>query len=96
VEGRPGEEWWPQYKKEFELQLQSETKLNSLREIWSLVNSGKIIALLCYCVENTYCHRSIVAEFLKRYDVKVEEFVKEIPEKRRSCYTVASILIGGC
>lgn len=79
--GKPGQEWWPEYKKEFELQLQSETRLRALREVWSLVNSGQVIALLCYCAEDTYCHRSIVAEFLRNYDVKVEELVKEIPKK---------------
>ena len=47
-----------------------------LAELITLINSGKRIALLCYCRDPKTCHRSrIVANVKKRMRVKVEDLI---------------------
>jgi len=74
---KPGEEWWHTYKGQFEQELKTDEKLNALRKLWSLVESGKVIALVCFCRDSRYCHRTLVGEFLKRHGIRVEEYMKE-------------------
>ncbi len=74
---KPGEEWWHFYKNRFEQELKTGEKLNALRKIWYLVQSGKVIALVCFCKDNNYCHRSLVGDFLKQYGIRVEEYTKD-------------------
>jgi uncharacterized protein YeaO (DUF488 family) len=73
---RDPEEWWPQYRAEFARELQSAEKLNKLRELWSLVNVGRVIALVCYCKDANHCHRLLVGQFMMNQGVRVEEFSK--------------------
>jgi len=75
--GKPGEDWWPIYKYQFEKELDTDEKLNALRKLWKLVKSGKVIALVCFCRDGRYCHRALVGDFLKRYGIRVEEYKKE-------------------
>lgn len=70
----PAEEWWPLYKDRFLRELQTDEKLIAMRRLWSLVNVGKVIALVCFCSDGAHCHRILVAEFLKKYGVNVVEF----------------------
>ncbi|NLX01726.1 MAG: DUF488 domain-containing protein [Syntrophomonadaceae bacterium] len=72
--GKPPEEWWPLYEKTFNEELKSEVKLAALRRLWSLVNSGKVIALVCFCPDNTWCHRRLVAKFLEKHGIQTEEY----------------------
>jgi uncharacterized protein YeaO (DUF488 family) len=67
------EGWWPQYKAVFVRELQSLEKLNKLRELWSLVNAGKVIALVCFCKDANHCHRLLVGQFLMSQGIHVEE-----------------------
>ena len=47
-----------------------------LATLVDLVKSGKRLALLCYCRDPKTCHRSrIVANVLKRVDVKVDDLI---------------------
>ena len=47
-----------------------------LAELITLINSGKRIALLCYCRDPKSCHRSrIVANVKKRMRAKVEDLI---------------------
>ena len=51
--------------------------LVELRRIWALVKAGKTIALACTCKEDTYCHRNLIAKFLRTYGTTVLEFLDE-------------------
>jgi len=73
----PEYEWWPKYQNEYNKQFKSEEMLVELRKIWTLVKAGKTIALLCTCKEDTYCHRNLIAKFLRNYGIKVLEFLDE-------------------
>jgi len=49
---------------------------NELRELVTLIKSGKRIALLCYCRDPKICHRSrIVANVKKKTAVKVTDLI---------------------
>lgn len=74
---KPGEEWWPIYKELFEQELKAEDKLSALKRLQSLVKSGKVIALVCFCRDSRYSHRTLVGEYLKQHGIRVDEFIKE-------------------
>ncbi len=78
--GRPEEEWWPQYEEAFKEEMTSRTKTNQLRELWNLINDGKVIALICFCADDKYCHRRLVAEFLEKSGIKTQEFSPQLIE----------------
>jgi uncharacterized protein (DUF488 family) len=49
---------------------------NELRELITMIKSGKRIALLCYCRDPKTCHRSrIVANVKKKASVKVTDLI---------------------
>lgn len=49
---------------------------NELRELITLIKTGKRIALLCYCRDPKTCHRSrIVANLKKKMAVKVTDLI---------------------
>lgn len=49
---------------------------NELRELITMIKSGKRIALLCYCRDPKNCHRSrIVANVKKKASVKVTDLI---------------------
>src|SRR5262245_31467847 len=52
---------------------------NELRELVTLIDSGKRVALLCYCRDPKTCHRSrIVANVKKKVAVKVTDLIPPI------------------
>jgi len=65
--------WWSQYTDLFNKELHTDEKLMTLRRLWRLVRSGKVIALACYCTDSRYCHRTLVGDFLRQKGVRVEE-----------------------
>jgi uncharacterized protein YeaO (DUF488 family) len=65
--------WWSDYKKQFLDELQTEEKLVCLRQIYQRLKSGKNIVLVCFCKNYNYCHRRLVGEFFKRYNIDFEE-----------------------
>jgi len=75
--GKPVEEWWHIYKSQFERELETEEKISALRKLRSLVESGKVIALVCFCGDSKHCHRTLVGDFLKQHGIRVEEYIKE-------------------
>jgi uncharacterized protein YeaO (DUF488 family) len=72
--GRPEEEWWPQYEEAFKEELTSRAKINQLRELWNLVNQGKVIALICFCQDDKYCHRRLIAELMSKSGINAYEY----------------------
>jgi uncharacterized protein YeaO (DUF488 family) len=74
--GKPADQWWSEYEVKFVDELRSPEKLSKLRKLWRSVESGRTIALVCFCTNSKYCHRSLVGKFLERHGVKVEEFAK--------------------
>jgi uncharacterized protein YeaO (DUF488 family) len=72
--GKPPEEWWHLCAQAYNEELQSEVKLAALRRLWSLVNYGKVIGLVCFCPVDRYCHRRLVAEFLHKHGIVAEEY----------------------
>lgn len=65
--------WWPTYEAAFQQELQTKEKLAELRTLYRLVQSGKTIALVCYCGSPDHCHRRLVGEFLSQYGIEVSE-----------------------
>jgi len=75
--GKNPEEWWPLYKEDFCKELKTEEKLVQLRKLWKLVKIGKVIALVCFCKDNRYCHRTLVGDFLREAGIDVREIGKQ-------------------
>jgi uncharacterized protein (DUF488 family) len=38
--------------------------------------NGKVVALVCFCKDSRYCHRTLVGDFLKEKGVDVFEMEK--------------------
>lgn len=70
------DQWWVQYSDQFNRELQTKEKLDKLRSLWKLIQNGKIIALVCFCKDDKYCHRSLIGKFLEKSGVRVEEYKK--------------------
>ena len=79
--GRPEEEWWQQFADAFKEEMTSREKLGQLRELWNLVSQGKVIALVCECPEDKYCHRRLVADVLARSGIETHEYQPPTVEK---------------
>jgi uncharacterized protein YeaO (DUF488 family) len=77
---RHGDEWWHTYKVQFEKELQTNEKLNALRRLCNLVKTGKVIALVCFCRDSQYCHRTLVGDFLRQQGIRAKEYEKEMAE----------------
>jgi len=74
----PDKEWWNAYKDQFQKELQMEEKREALESLRSLVESGNVVALVCFCRDGRYCHRTLVGDSLKqRYGIRVEERARE-------------------
>lgn len=74
---KPAEEWWSKYEEKFNEELSSPEKLPVLRTLWRSIESGKKIALVCFCSDGKYCHRRLVGNYLERHGVRVIEYIKE-------------------
>lgn len=83
--GKPFDEWWHLYEKRFLKELDTEEKLVSLREIYKKLLSGKNIVLLCFCKDHRYCHRRLVGEFFKPFEVDAIE-LNQIKEEQLSLF----------
>lgn len=70
------EDWWHFYVQKFNKELNTEEKVNALRKLYLKVKAGKVIALICFCSDSRYCHRTLVGEYLIKYGVRVEEYKK--------------------
>jgi len=70
---RPAEEWWSFYELQFEEELRSRGRLDAVDTLRSLVESGKTVALVCFCKDGTHCHRSLIGRFLMELGFSVEE-----------------------
>ncbi len=71
---RPEEEWWPEYEQAFKEEMTSRTKISQLRELWNQVSQGKVIGLICFCPEDRYCHRRLVAEIIAKSGIEANEY----------------------
>ncbi|MBU4532056.1 MAG: DUF488 family protein [Firmicutes bacterium] len=67
------EEWWGLYVRQFREELHSQEVEIAVEKLHARVESGRTIALVCFCKDSQYCHRSLVAEFLKDRGFIVEE-----------------------
>lgn len=75
---RPCEEWWDMYREIFEQEIKSDyKKVSALKKAFNLVNLGKVIAMVCFCRDSRYCHRTLVGNFLKQKGIRVEEYVSK-------------------
>jgi uncharacterized protein (DUF488 family) len=70
--GRDTDTLWRIYDKH----IKGADAQNELRELITMIKSGKRIALLCYCRDPKTCHRSrIVANVKKKASVKVTDLI---------------------
>jgi uncharacterized protein YeaO (DUF488 family) len=83
---RPVEEWWSAFELQFDRELRSQGPLAVVEALRSLVQSGKRVALVCWCKDGVHCHRSLVGRFLTELGFSVKEDVgehNESPERER-------------
>ena len=69
----PTKDWWQEYETRFLEELKSQEKLDCLREVYRRLKNGTNIVLVCFCKDYNYCHRKLVAEFFRQYDITSEE-----------------------
>jgi len=62
-------EWWPLYERRFLKELEWETRVRALREVYKRLIYGKNVVLICFCKDHRYCHRRLVGEFYAQYGV---------------------------
>ncbi|KMK90761.1 hypothetical protein VL03_21400 [Rossellomorea marisflavi] len=71
--GKPYQDWWHKYEKNFLKEMENEVFKKSLRSVYKELCRGKNIVLVCFCKDHRYCHRRLVGEFFQEYGVKVKE-----------------------
>lgn len=71
--GKSPEVWWKDYEEQFMSEMKTEEKLQCLRLIYKKLLKRKNIILVCFCKDHRYCHRRLLGEFLKQYNVEVKE-----------------------
>lgn len=71
--GLPPQDWWTQYEQRFLKELNSPDKLQLLRKIYCKLLKNINIVLICFCQDHLHCHRRLVGDFFRAYDVEVEE-----------------------
>lgn len=71
---RNPDEWWESYKEQFMAELDSQKVENIIRKLSHMVDAGQRVALVCFCKDSRYCHRSLVAAFLTEKGFSVEEY----------------------
>ena len=69
----PPRDWWDQYEQRFLKELNSPEKLLFLRKIYCKLLKNTNIILICFCQDHIHCHRRLVGDFFRTYDVEVEE-----------------------
>lgn len=77
------ERWWPQYQARFKEELKQPEKRAALHRLWLLLREGKNVALVCFCPDYRYCHRTIVGDLLREKGVAVEEMSPLADRKER-------------
>ena len=81
----PSEVWWNEYENRFLEELKSEEKLDCLREVYRRLKNGTNIVLVCFCKDFNYCHRKLVAEFFRQYDIISEELDPRLERSQAMC-----------
>ncbi|MEK4106989.1 DUF488 family protein [Paenibacillus sp. FSL R10-2791] len=67
------EEWWPLYEKRFLKELEWESRVKALREVYKRLIVGRNVVLICFCKDHRYCHRKLVGDFFTKYGVEATE-----------------------
>jgi len=75
--GLASERYWDIYVDIFNEELKTKEKLGALRKLWTLSSEGVSVALFCYCLKPTHCHRSLIADFLRSHGAPVMEYVPQ-------------------
>lgn len=70
---KPTNEWWNSYEKRFLKELETNEKLQSLRELYKRLFIGKNVVLICFCKDHRYCHRKLVGDFFQPYGIEAVE-----------------------
>ena len=71
--GKPGHIWWEKYKTQYLKQFQDPQFILKLGLLYEkVVNQNLNIVLSCFCKDEKYCHRSLVASFLAKKGLKVQ------------------------
>lgn len=55
---------WPEYRERFLAEMQAPEPRRYLARIRQRLAEGKTIALACFCRDERFCHRSLVAELV--------------------------------
>ena len=72
LKNKDSEGWWNVYKGIFQKELQSTEKQLGLALVRDYVHDGFNVNLICYCSDYKQCHRSLVAEELRKMGVEVD------------------------
>lgn len=73
-----------EYTRRFNSEILGRLDPNEIKQIINLVSQGKDIALLCFERPNDFCHRHLVADWIKeKLGIEVTEF--DGTEKKGNC-----------
>lgn len=79
IELAPSEQLFRDYKSckiswlQFEQRFLNEINKEAIKDLCSLLNEGDNVLLLCFEKKNKFCHRRLIAEFIKELGYEVKE-----------------------
>ena len=56
---------WPEYRERFLREMEEPEARRYLAKVRQMQVEGKSVALACFCRDERYCHRRLVAELLR-------------------------------
>ncbi len=70
---KPGHLWWEKYRAQYLKQFQNPHFILKLALLYQKVaNQGMNIVITCFCENKKYCHRSLIASFLAKKGLPVQ------------------------
>jgi len=65
--------WWSDYENRFTHELQLESRIKALRDVYKRLIQGRNVILLCFCKDHRYCHRRLVGNFFNEFGAEAHE-----------------------
>ena len=56
---------WDEYRQQFLTEMRRPDAIEALRRVRAILDSGVTVTLLCYCPDESRCHRSLVRKLLE-------------------------------
>ncbi len=66
---------WPEYVNAFVEEMKQPEMAKLIRLIKERLDQGKSVQLTCFCPDELYCHRSLIAELFEHWGYIIERMV---------------------